>query len=92
MRTSNLHFNPFQTVIRDSEGCRRYWVSTAFSPSGYLNWDGDGRLHWETMVFSYEAEWGDPSYDDECACLRCDSYEEALLQHMQMVAKFSADL
>ena len=92
MRTSNLHFNPFQTEIRDCEGHRRYFVSTAYSPSGFLNWNDNSTVHWETMVFPFEAEWGDPSYGDECACLRCDSYEAAIYNHMRMVAEFSADL
>lgn len=96
MRTSNLHFNPFQTYIRDCEGHRRYFVSTAFSPSGYPDWDDDGSfigiVHWETMVFPFEEESGDPSYDIECACLRCDSYEDAIYDHMHMVERFSFGL
>ncbi|MBR3169242.1 hypothetical protein IKF23_02265 [Candidatus Saccharibacteria bacterium] len=92
MRTSNLHFNPFQTIIRDCEGRRRYFVSTAFSPSGFFNWDDNGTVHWETMVFPYEEEWDELSYSDECACLRCDSYEVAIYNYIRMVAEFSADL
>ena len=89
---SGAYYNPFQTVIKDSEGRRRFFVSTAYSSDpGFLNWNGNGYVHWETMVFPCEL-WGDPSYDDECAVLRCDSYEEALQNHLTMVAEFSADL
>lgn len=91
MRTSNLHFNPFQTIIRDCEGRKRYFVSTAFSPSGFLDWEDDGLCHWETMVFPYDDESGYSS-SDECACLRCDSYEAAIYNHLRMVSVFSEDL
>lgn len=92
MRTSNLHFNPFQTIIQDSRGSRRYLVSTAFLPSGVCDWFSDDLVHWETIVFPYDPESGSPSYGEECDCIRCDSYGEALLHHMQLIADYSADL
>ncbi|MBR3116163.1 hypothetical protein IKF30_02960 [Candidatus Saccharibacteria bacterium] len=92
MRTSNLHFNPFQTIIRDCEGHKRYFVSTAFSPSGFLDWEDDDLYHWETMVFPYDDESGNVTYDIECACSRCDSHEEAIYSHMFMVERFTFGL
>jgi len=91
MRTSDLRFDPFQTVIRDWHGDERFFVITTFSSCGFQYWNNNGTAHWETRVFPYDIEMGGPDYGNECALLRCDSYEAAIFNHIRMVTKFYED-
>jgi hypothetical protein len=90
MYTSNLLSNPLTTTIRDIVGKRRFCVDTAYYSEGFECEDGYRKLRWETMVFPYDdegLEWG-----DELACVRCESADEAIRQHIQLVVEFSAHL
>lgn len=86
---SNIQFNPFQTVIRDSHGKRRFLISTAYWSEGFFDPDD----LWETMVFPYFTDGltGEEYVDsgDEYEQLRCSTYAEAFEQHYKCVLKYS---